>query len=132
MVEFLGIQLGTVAQVVTMVFGGGIFGVMITGYVSNRKITKDAEAMLRTHFGDELKRLSEKAKESDDRHDKCEREKRDLREEMEEMHNEIRGLHRKLTEKSTDSLLILEDRGCPSDKAPHAVAAAKRLAGSDK
>jgi hypothetical protein len=43
------------------------------------------------------------------------------------MHNELTGLKRQISAYSADKLQILEERGCPSDRAPEAVKSAERV-----
>lgn len=127
MIELFGVSLGTFFQLLTAIFSGGILGVLATFYVRNRKLTLDAAAVLRVHYADELERLARRADESDQRHEECELSKRDLRKELDALHDELRGMKRQIAEYSADKLLLLEDRGCPSDVAPHAVASARRV-----
>lgn len=129
MLEVFGIEIGTISQALSAVFSGGIFAAILTFLVRWRRLSIDAEQMLRTHFGEELERLSNAAIESDRRHEECEDAKRGLRAELDEMHEEMRGLKRQISQYSADKLIILEERGCPSDKAPHSVESARRVRG---
>lgn len=77
---------------------------------------------------------------SDRRHEECEEARRSLRNELEELHKERRddreemsrmqaeidGLKRKISDQSVDKLLILEERGRPSEVAPESYKAAQR------
>jgi hypothetical protein len=128
-VEFLGIQLGTFAQVLTMLFSGGIFGVLASFYLKNRALTIDAAKVLREHYAAELKRLTDHAIESDKRHEECESAKRQLRIELDKMHDELEGLHRQIARYSSDNLMILESssKPKPSEIAPDAVDSAPRV-----
>lgn len=135
-VEIGGVPLGTISQVVTMLFSGGIFGTVTTFFVRNRRITVDArkialdaEAILREHFGDELDRLTQRAAESDRRHEECEQAKRDLRRELDAMHDEVRGLKDQLRMYSADRLIELE-ANCPSAAVSASARRVKRHAKS--
>lgn len=120
MIEVFGTQIGTIAQVVTMIFGGGIFGVMVTSYVKNKEVTKNAEHHLRTHFGNELSRLAQQVRD-------CEADKTMMRREINAMHDEISGLKRQISNYSADRMIVMEGRHCPSDIAPEAAASARRV-----
>lgn len=121
MIEAFGVGLGTFFQLLTTVFSGGIFAAILTFFVKWRGMSLTAEATLRTHFGDELKRLAQNV------HD-CEEDKRLMRAEINALHDEVRGLTDQLRMYSTDRLLRLEaSTARPSETAPHAVAAAQRL-----
>lgn len=88
------------------------------------------EAHFRTlekHLREMLETSDKRADESDRRHEECERARQEMRREMDALHSEIRGLHDKIRSYSTDSLLMLEQRGKPGEVAPHSVAAAKRI-----
>lgn len=111
MIEAFGVGLGTVFQLLTTIFSGGIFAVLTTFYVRNRKLSLDAEATLRTHFGDELKRLTSQV------HD-CEADKR-------RMWDEINALKDQLRQYSADRVIALGEPGAAM--APHAAASAPRV-----
>jgi hypothetical protein len=119
-IDFAGIHWGTGFQFLTTLFSGGAFSVLFALYLRNRKMTLDAEDLLRGHFGKELTRMAARL-------DECEKARAELRREINGMHQEINGLHAKLREKSTDNLLILEDARPPSERAPSSLAAARRL-----
>lgn len=125
MFELFGVNWGTPLQFITAVFSGGIFGVLATFYVRNRKITVNAEETLRTHFGEELKRLAESAKESDRRHNECEAAKSELRRELDKMHEEIIGLRAQIRSQAVDRVLLLEER-C-AQPSPAVADAARRV-----
>lgn len=112
MIEMYGTNLGTVFQLLTTLFSGGILAAILTFLVKWRALSIGAEQTLRTHFGEELKRLTQQV------HD-CEKDKRLLWE-------EIAGLKRQIVERSVDELLILEGHR-PSEAAPHAAASAPRV-----
>lgn len=65
---------------------------------------------------------------SDRRHEECETARRAMRNEMDGMHDEIRGLKRQIPDISADRLVLLEgSRVKPSDTAPYAAASAARV-----
>ena len=114
MIHWFGVEWGTPLQLVTMLLTGGILGVFAKMQLGNREMSLDAEELIRKHFGQELTRLTDKSRESDERHDRCEREKRELRDELEKMHTEIRGLQDQLRMYSAGKLIELSS-GCPSE-----------------
>jgi septal ring factor EnvC (AmiA/AmiB activator) len=78
------------------------------------------------HFHNLEKHWREMIAASDRRHQECEDARQELRGELDKMHTAIRGLRDQLLAQSTDRVLILE--GTPAaEKAPHSVAAAKRI-----
>jgi hypothetical protein len=123
MIEVAGVTIGTVAQVVTMVFSGGIFAAATKFLVDSRrlkvdagKIELDAEAILRTHFAETLKTLDVRLKASDERAEKCDKERRELRDEAETLRNRVRhvedemtGLYRMMIQESADKVLAMGD-----------------------
>lgn len=137
MIEAFGVQWGTLFQLLTTLFSAGIFGVIATFYVNNRKLTLDAAKVLREHYAIELERLNTRANDSDDRHERCEADKRLLRRELDDMHQEraddraeINGLKIQISRYSANKLMILEGSNTrPSDVAPEAVASAPRVIG---
>ncbi len=60
----------------------------------------------------------------DRRHEECEISRRNMRKEMDEMHEEIAGLKRQVPIASADQLLIMEGA---AEHAPHAAASAERV-----
>jgi hypothetical protein len=143
MLEILGFEVGTLSQALTALFSGGIFAAVLSFVVRNRQISVNAEQVLRTHFGEELKRLAEEAERAAQRQLKCEDREEQLRKRVRDLEKsnaaqgeEIKGLKRQIARYSSDRLLVLEDRGCPSDAAPEAVKSARRvktiLEGGDK
>jgi hypothetical protein len=134
MLEAFGIPFGTVAQLLIVIFSGGTFAAVLTYVVRNRAITVGAEETLRTHFGAELKRLAEEAERAAQRQLKCEDREEQLRKRVRDLEKsnaaqgeEIKGLKRQIARYSSDRLMILEDRLCPTDKAPEAVKSARRV-----
>lgn len=143
MLEIFGIPFGSISSLLITIFSGGTFAAVLTYVVRNRAITVGAEETLRTHFGAELKRLAEEAERAAERQLRCEEREEQLRDRVRELEKsdeakgrEIDGLKRQIARYSSDKLMILEDRGCPSDAAPEAVKSAKRVKtiteGSDK
>jgi chromosome segregation ATPase len=123
MVEFGGVTIGTIAQIITMIFSGGIFGGMITYLlgkgrlkVDTAKIEIDAEALLRTHFAETLKTMDERLKASDERAETCDKERRELRDEADKLRKRVRhvedemtGLYRMMIQESADKVLAMGD-----------------------
>jgi predicted RNase H-like nuclease (RuvC/YqgF family) len=150
--DFIGTLPGWITAASTTTGVAAIIIAFFRRGVSLKGLQNAAEADIRDHYADEVKALREKldrqeahfrtlekhlremidasdkrAEESDRRHGECEQARRELRGEIDEMHKELTGLHRQITEQSADKLLILEQRGKPSEVAPHSTAAAKRL-----
>lgn len=120
MIHLFGAELGSILQLITTLFSGGILATLLAFYVRNRQVSVNAEATLRTHFGEELRRLTASV------HD-CEEDKRRMRIEIQALHEEVTGLKRAIASNSADRLAILEAGTCPSDVAPHAVASVDRV-----
>lgn len=95
MIEAFGLNLGTISQILTTVFSGGIFAAILTFLVKWRALSIGAEQVLRTHFGAELARLTQQV------HD-CEEDKKNLWE-------EIIGLKRMMAQNSQSTAQLLGD-----------------------
>jgi hypothetical protein len=111
---------GTLPQWISAAGIGTLVWAFVWRHVGLKKIAAEADAGLRTHFGEELGRLSASVRE-------CEADKRAMRKELNEVHDELTGLKRQMADYSADKLAILEQRGCPSEVAPHAVASIERV-----
>ncbi len=128
MIEAFGVQWGTALQLLTTIFSGGLLAAVLTFMVRNRQISINAEEVLRTHFGAELARLKANAIESDGRHEECEKAKRQLRRELDLMHDEIRGLRDQIRTQASDRVIALERSGAePSDHVADSAYRVKRI-----
>lgn len=142
-------RLNLFLNVITLILGAGGLGIILKYRLGTKKLDLDSEEAIRDHYAKEVARLTEKLEsetqgfratmrdmeehyrrmlsDSDRRHEECQRDREALRQEVSNMHDEIRGLKRQIARYSADALVILEDRGCPSDAAPHAASSAARV-----
>lgn len=126
------------AQLVTALCTAGTFGAVLTFVIRWRGQTLGAEKNIRDHYAEEVERLRtalgnieehyrRMLDDSDRRHAECQRDRDDLRKEVTRLQEEVRGLRDQIREYSADKLLRLESMPRPSERAPHATAAAHRL-----
>lgn len=138
-------QLNVFLNILTVLLGGGALGIILKYRLGTKKLTLDSEEAIRDHYAKEVSRLATKLDEetkafratieglethyrtmltaSDQRHEECQKDRVVLRSEINKMHDEIRGLKRKMLQNSTDAALLLNDE----IEAPHAKAAAPRV-----
>lgn len=140
----------TLPQWISAVASTGILVSVLRFVIQWRGQSITADGVLRDHYAAELARLTEKLDEkatgmqalekhlremvdlADERWQACQDERDHDRQRIAEMQLEIDGLKRQLPIMSADRLLILEDRGRPSEVAPSSLAAAKKMKGQTK
>lgn len=131
--------LGTLPQWIAAAASAGIFGALLKFGLGWRSQTLNEDENLRKHYAEELQRLTKKLDEksgdfsakmqvmedhyrkllddSDRRHDECQKDRDNLRREMNDMHDEIAGLKRQIARYSADRVVLLgEDNYAPEAK----------------
>jgi hypothetical protein len=127
--------LGTIPQWLTALGIGSFLIALLRRDVQVRGLRNTDQADIRDHYAQEVAALRDQLltmeqhyrnmlEQSDKRHDECEVARSQMRAELD-------GLKRQMAAASADRLLVLEERTCPSDVAPHSTAAAKRIKGSE-
>jgi len=128
-----------------VILSGGALAVVLTYRYRMRKLEVDKEASDRTadtleienlrtalrelekHYRDMLKQADDRHAEADARHRLCQQRAEDMAEEVRVLRGEVAGLHRQIVELSTDRLVHLTEKGCPSDVAPYSVESIERV-----
>lgn len=109
MIEAFGLQWGTLFQLLTTVFSGGIFAAILTFIVSNRRISVDAAGQLRKHFSEELDRMAQRMNEAEDRQRSCEGREEQLRCRVRKLEDDLEGVYRTLVASSAEKVIELGD-----------------------
>jgi septal ring factor EnvC (AmiA/AmiB activator) len=145
--SFVGTLPGWITAITVV---GGLFWAFLRFGVTWRGQSLDADEQIRKLFAEEIaavraerkadkesfatveRHLRDMVEASDRRHEECENDRRALRRELDRMHDEIRGMRNQILAQATDRVLLLEEN-CPkpSETAPHAHAAAKRIKNGD-
>lgn len=136
-----GLEMGTLAGWITAISTTGgmatVIGIVLRYRLGTRRLTNEESADIRDHYAAEVGAMRDQLMamerhyrdmldKSDSRHAECEKARVELRGTVNELTNKIEGLERQLKAVATDRVLILE--GTPvADKAPHSMAAAKRI-----
>ena len=122
---------GTLPQWIAALSGAGIFAALLRFGLGWRGQTLGSDENIRTHYAEEIKRLTSKLDErheeyrqemqsleshyramiedSDRRHEECQVDREKLRREMNDMHDEIAGLKRQIARYSADRMVLLGD-----------------------
>lgn len=141
MIHIFGYPIGNLAQVIMAVSGTGLLGVLLPFLLGYRKVSLDAEGLLRTHFAETLKELQDKLDKADERIEAsakrqrdCEDREQSLRKRVRELEDHLEGVYRMLVQTNSEKVIEMGDETFP----PHIVELAKRTqaysrkAGGDK
>lgn len=138
-------QINMVLNVITVLLGGGLLGVILRHRYQMRQLTIGDDGDIRDHYAEEVKRYVDEVKtlrdmiiaqdtryasllaSYDELHKVSEQRHRECVSEREELRVELNGLKRQILRYSAEGLIVLEGANCPSDKSPHSVAAAERV-----
>lgn len=113
-------QFNMLLNIATVVFTGGVFGVLLRHRYGMRGLANAEAADIRNHYAEELERVIA-------RQHACEEREQELRKRVSELEDELAGIKRQIARYSSEQLLILDDERPPSDRAPDAVASAGRV-----
>jgi chromosome segregation ATPase len=116
MIEINGYNVGTLAQVVTAVAGTGLLGALLPFALGYRKVSLDAEGLLRTHFSETLKDLQAKLDVADERIEQaaarqrdCEKREEKLRHRVRELEDHLEGVYRMLVQTNAEKVIQMGD-----------------------
>ena len=121
MIELFGVELGSIFQMLAALFSGGLFISMLTFINKWRSASISAEALLRTHFSDQLKSLEARWTEGEERHKQCLNDRDELRKRVRELEDHLEGVYRMLVQTSAEKVIELSD-----SFPPHIVKLAQR------
>jgi hypothetical protein len=123
--------LNVVLNVVTVLLGGTLLGVILRYRLGVQKLVLGEEASIRDHYAGEVAALRAELNQqernfrevethlrslleaSDRRHEECERARADSRREVEELHIQIQGMQRQILRYSADGVLMLGEASEP-------------------
>jgi small-conductance mechanosensitive channel len=121
-------SLNVVLNVVTVLLGGTLLGVILRYRLGVRKMALGEEANIRDHYAGEVAALRAEINQqernfrevethlrgllaaSDRRHEECEAARADSRREIEGLHREIEGMRRQMVRYSAEGVLVLSEQ----------------------
>lgn len=121
-------SLNIVLNVVTVLLGGTLLGVILRYRLGVRKLALGEESSIRDHYAgevasmrDELNQQERNFREvethlrslltaSDGRHEECEKARAEMRREIETLYHEIAGMRRQMVRYSAEGVLMLSEQ----------------------
>lgn len=128
MITVGGVPLGSIASIITAVAGTGLLGALLPFVLGYRKVSLDAEGLLRTHFSETLRDMQGKLDAADERIElaatrqrACEAREEKLRDRVRELEDHLEGVYRMLVQTSAEKVIEMGE-----NFPPHIIALAER------
>lgn len=112
MIEIFGYPIGTLSQLLTTIFSGGLLAAILPFLLGYRKVSLDAEGLLRTHFADTLKTMQGELSQARTeinaatvRQRECEERESALRGRVRELEDHLEGVYRMLVQTNAEKVI---------------------------